>query len=460
MSKRLIRLEAQNIKKIHAAVIEPGGESVVVIGGGNGAGKSSAIDCLEMLLVGKTSFPDRPVRDGEENAYIVGEFGGDDGPPELFITRKISGTTDTLTVKNVDGAKYPSPQRLLDGLYGKVLGFDPGRFADLGKTAAGGREQRAILLSVLGIDTSDLDAKRAGIFDERTGANALVRNAESNLERCPQDADAPTAQIDVSGVLAQIEAAREQNGAIVKMEAESVALQEKADTLISSKSRLEQSIVRLRKELQSTKSELAQLDKQCAAYVEEREVVQRDIAETQYTSTDAFTDKLNEAEAHNRRYEQAVARSEAEASVKKCKADANLLTKRIEDIDKEKRAVFAAADFGIDGLGFTDDGVTLNDIPLSQVSSAEQLRIAVGVAFRTVPADGIRVALIREGSLFDAASIKDLHKLAQDEDGLILLERVIVPAKGDPGYDDQCAACTVVFEDGVMVGGAELKGAK
>ena len=49
---KIIRLKAENVKRLHAVEITPEGE-VVVVAGKNGAGKSSVLDAITYALAGK-----------------------------------------------------------------------------------------------------------------------------------------------------------------------------------------------------------------------------------------------------------------------------------------------------------------------------------------------------------------------------------------------------------------------
>ncbi len=71
---KIVSLEVDNVKRLHAVHIKPDG-GMVIIGGKNGAGKSSVLDAIEMALGGKKSIPRRPVRDGEESAHVVCDLG-------------------------------------------------------------------------------------------------------------------------------------------------------------------------------------------------------------------------------------------------------------------------------------------------------------------------------------------------------------------------------------------------
>ncbi|MDE2470486.1 MAG: AAA family ATPase, partial [Bradyrhizobium sp.] len=64
---KIIRLESENIKGLRAVEVEPDG-NVVIIGGKNGAGKSSVLDSMWYALGGKDALPSKPIRNGEKKA--------------------------------------------------------------------------------------------------------------------------------------------------------------------------------------------------------------------------------------------------------------------------------------------------------------------------------------------------------------------------------------------------------
>jgi hypothetical protein len=91
----------------------------------------------------------------------------------------------------------------------------------------------------------------------------------------------------------------------------------------------------------------------------------------------------------------------------------------------------------IEGLALNEEGVTFNDLPFSQCSSAEQLRISVAMGLALNPK--LKVLLIRDGSLLDEESMKALAEQAAAADAQVWLERV--------GDKDKCA---VIIEDGAV----------
>src|SRR3990172_5374450 len=119
---KIIELQSENIERLKAVRIKPDG-SLVQSTGKNGAGKTSVLDSITMALAGGDVIPEKPIREGENKAKIVVDLG------DIKVTRTWTGNDKTyLAVETKEGAKYPSPQALLDILTGK-LSFDPLEFA-------------------------------------------------------------------------------------------------------------------------------------------------------------------------------------------------------------------------------------------------------------------------------------------------------------------------------------------
>jgi hypothetical protein len=88
-------------------------------------------------------------------------------------------------------------------------------------------------------------------------------------------------------------------------------------------------------------------------------------------------------------------------------------------------------------LGIADGAVTFQEVPLSQASQAEQLRVGMALALAGKPE--IPVALIRDGSHLDDESLALLADYAQEAGAQVWIERV--------GSHD---AGAVVIEDGMV----------
>jgi len=166
---KIVKLVAENFKRLKAVEIEPDG-SLVIIRGENGAGKSSVIDSIWAALGGKNACPDKPIRDGEDKATISLDLG------DYVVTRTFTPKDTYLAVRTRDGATLPNPQKMLDGIIGAV-GFDPFEFSR--KPA---KEQAKTLASVAGLDFAELNAERKAAYDSRTEANREVKRFEALVD--------------------------------------------------------------------------------------------------------------------------------------------------------------------------------------------------------------------------------------------------------------------------------------
>ncbi|HEX2100600.1 MAG TPA: hypothetical protein VHF69_08060, partial [Candidatus Synoicihabitans sp.] len=148
--------------------------------------------------------------------------------------------------------------------------------------------------------------------------------------------------------------------------------------------------------------------------------------------------KLAESAQKNQQVMANRTRSAALALVEQKAVAADALTAEIEAIDAQKANQLAEVKFPIDGLSFTEDGVTYNGLPFDQASSAEQLRVSVAIAAASNPKLG--VMLVRDGSLMDDKSMTLLAELAQQHDVQVWVERV-----------SQGSECSVIIEDGAVL---------
>jgi len=224
---KIIELKAENIKKLKAIEIRPT-ENTVVITGKNGAGKSSILDSIWYALTGKDSLKEtsKPIRDGQDHASVTVDIG------DYIVTRTwTNNETSYLKVENKDGARYNSPQQLLDSLIGE-LSFDPLEFARVEKKA-----QKEVLLKLLGLSANvdELDKQYQDIFNERTfiGRNFKASKAQFDDMAKPRET-LPEKEVSISELSNQLKAAMENNNNVVEFERK-VSFWQKEIEIIDSK---------------------------------------------------------------------------------------------------------------------------------------------------------------------------------------------------------------------------------
>ena len=419
----IVSLEANTVKRLKAVRVDPKNPTVIV-GGRNAQGKSSLLDCISMALAGKDACPTAPIRRGQSSAKII--LTTDD----LIVTRKFSQTSGaSLEVTNKDGLKYTSPQAVLDKLT-NTLAFDPLAF-----TRAEPKAQLHQLRVLVGIDTTSIDSLRKAAFDERTGKNREVKAQRGVVDSLPVAGPEP---VSIVTLIKQLDDAIEHNRTKHN-------LTRAVEVAATSRSAKQAAAVKTATTIKEVQDRLAALQEQLKredAAIEqadaEVDIANGDLEKFVVVDPQPIRDQLSQAEATN----QAAARVEQRrAEAKKLanlESEAAELTKRITLLDQQREATLAKANFPVPGLGLGEDGVTLNDLPLDQASSAEQLRVGLAVACALNPS--LKVMLIRDGSLLDDESLKLIADFAESQEAQVWIERV-----GDDGK------CTVVIEDGEIV---------
>lgn len=408
---KIVKLHAENYKRLRAVEIAPTGD-VVTITGRNAQGKTSVLDAIWAALAGREASraTSQPIRAGEKHAVVRLDLG------DYIVTRRWArDDSGTLTIEAPDGARYSSPQKLLDEVIG-AHAFDPLAF-----TRMTAREQVAALVAAveLPFDPDALERERKGVFARRTDVNRDVARLDGQLAGfAPADESLPDREVSAAELLAEVDAAREHNAEIVRAR-ERVA---KVGATIDDLSRR---IAEMTEDLHRQSVELAHADQALVDLGAER-----DISEA--------TARLTELEATNARIREQQRRREVEAELASRKADAEALTGALDEIERRKADALAAVQFPVEGLSFDESGVTYRGVPFSQASGAEQLRVSVALAMAANPT--LRVLRVTDGSLLDAESMQVIRDLAAEADYQVWVEVVGDGSTGIVIEDGQVAA--------------------
>src|SRR5208282_980040 len=100
---KIVKLTAENVKRLSAVEIIPGEKTIVEVAGPNSSGKSSVLDAIFYALAGASGHPSQPIRKGAKSASVVLDLG------ELIVTRKFTAGGTTLVVESKDRLKHPTP---------------------------------------------------------------------------------------------------------------------------------------------------------------------------------------------------------------------------------------------------------------------------------------------------------------------------------------------------------------
>ena len=202
---KITRLEVQDFKRLFAVDITPTG-SVIILGGENKAGKTSTLDSIESGLRGKRSFPGKPIREGADKATIritLTPAEDDELERALVATRVITESRQYFEVKYEDGSiPAGTPQAIMDDLLGEVA-FEFMEFLNLKPKA-----QLNLLKKIVGLDFTEIDAKRERIYNDRRDLNRDIERIKGSIALLDVPPDTPDNPVDVDGLMNEAKQAR------------------------------------------------------------------------------------------------------------------------------------------------------------------------------------------------------------------------------------------------------------
>jgi len=359
---------------------------------------------------------------GSERAEVWVDLG------ELVVRRTFTASGGgQLVVQNREGARFQSPQSMLDALVGRLT-FDPLAFAREKPS-----RQAEILRELVGLDLAPLDARRAELYAERTTGNKRATSLRACFEAMPRHEQAPAEPVDVGELADQRKPAQATNQ---ENERQRQALVAARETFAARESR----VAHLR-------AQLAQAEEAARSSGEAVQNLEASVGKLQDVDTAALLEQIRGAEAINRQVRENHQRDAVAADHAVAERQSGELTVQIEGVDQQKAAAIAGARMPVEGLGFDAAGVvTLNGLPLEQASAAERLRVSVAIGLTMNPR--LRVLLIRDASLLDRESMRLVADMARKAGAQLWVERVEV--------DEQT---TVLIEDGQVVEPGERQSA-
>jgi len=425
MSLHVVRLEAENFKRLRAVRIDPEG-NVVEIAGKNGAGKSSVLDAIWVALKGRAANPPEPIRQGEEVAYLELDLG------KYKITRRFTRQedgdyTDFLRVEDPEGLQYPKPQQTLDRLLG-AIGFDPFAFVQM---KPGDQAKSLLQLVPLEVDLAELAALDKRLYDTRRDTNRDLKNAEARLTALPagEKIDVP----DIAALQEQLQGAAEANGTLERRKAH--------------RERFKELLEEDEKRLEGIRERILQLTNEGNALAEDiagrKEQMEKAEALPEPVDTVALSQRLTEARQADAKNRELAMRDVVAAEIAELRTKSEGFTARMEENAKKRTDALAKAKMPVEGLGVDhdDDGahVTFNGVPFVQISKGEQLRVSTAIAMAGNPE--LRILRISDGALLDDDSMAILRDMAAEHDFQLFVE--LVRPNESTG---------IILEDGAIVG--------
>jgi len=398
---KILCISAENFKALKAFYCEPKPEGLTVIGGDNGAGKTSCLDVIAYALGGAKYRPSNPKRDGAigDTTLHVELSNG------LVVERK--GKNLSLTVTDKDGARHG--QELLDSFISEIA-IDLPKFYN-----ASAKEKAHMILATLGIEEklAELAKREKEKYDTRTMVGREADKKQQAAEDMPWHEDAPEKKLAVKELIDQQQEILARNGIKEEHRRNYEANKSELDRVSAELDRLRKRQKDLQDAVKAAESEDFTLESTAEL-------------ESQIADFEEINRKVAENAERTRRLEEADALCDQK----------DTLTKEIEEIRDERMALLKDADFPLEGLSVADNGeLVYNGKAWDCMSGSQQLIVSCAIASKIKPS----CRFVR----MDKLEQLDLSTLAAFDEWL-------------RGQDLQCIAtrvstgseCTLIIEDG------------
>jgi len=439
---KVLRIEAHHVLGVKDIDVSVGGHHVYLVGGKNGAGKTSALRAVMLAICGKRGcdWPDEPVSRGETEAWVKVTTDGDD---ELFQNKLIierrwdqenGKVKETFRVMGDGGMEAPEPQTLLNKLY-KHHGFDP-----LGFTRLDNRKRVEALRKIVGLDFTEIDARRKTLYDQRTMVNRQAKSLLVKAKGMQHHLNIPSDPVSLDALHKELADGRQHN-------AENEAKREKTkrgergvEQAEKTAELAQNNVLELERLLAKAKGSAAKAQAEVTA--EKSKQYARKAAVHQLTDIDlsVMTKSIADAQEMNAKIAANAGRQAELERAEEANEQSASLTEQIEDCDDRKQHLLDAAEWPVEGLTFNDGGdLTLHGIPFEQCSAAEKIATSVKMAMATNPK--LRLLIIDHGECMDDDTLATVEAVAKESDYQLLVEFMT----RDEGDEDRCQ---VVIEGG------------
>jgi DNA repair exonuclease SbcCD ATPase subunit len=425
---KISSLELENVKRLRAVQIVPSQDGLTVIGGRNAQGKSSVLDAIAWALGGNKLKPSNPNRDGGATpAKLHVELSNG-----IVVERK--GKNGSLYVRDSFGGK--GTQKLLDEFL-SVLALDLRKFM-----AGSDKDKADALLQTLGIDHElrVLDGQIQVTFDDRRDAARLAKRNRAHADSLPHYDDAPEEPVSVTELIQQQQAILARNGENQRKREQVSRIKLEMENANREVNRIDAQIGDLEGRIEELRLEQAHKMEERDRLLEDLITAKKTVEQLQDESTAeieasiADIENINEKVNHNRQWR--IAEDDAETS----EATAKELDAKLEELRAQRVALLDGAPLPLEGLAVDTDGrMTYHGQVWSDMSSAEQLRVATAIVQATKPECGF--VLVDELEKFDSQQLAEFGAWAMERGLQVIGTRV--------GTDD---ACTIIIEDGKVEG--------
>ena len=451
--KKLQLLNFQVIEKFDAEF----DGTVYFVTGDNELGKSTLLKAIGALLTGQR---DDVLRNGASKGFAKMIVGDDGEEFDVSLAFTEANPRGTLTIKQKSTGMQTNNVSMLQKIFG-YQDFDAVEFSRWSETADGRRKQIAVVKSLLAPAVREriesIDAEVATLKAERTGINRDVKTFAGFVDTIAKQLDPGDVQryanpVDMSELMARQET--------------NLKLIEKAKSVRSMLAQRNEQLAGIPARLDDARAKLL-LDKkaidnavEAAKIIYENAIAKakqdRENAESAYNVTVAAIESekadwenrkanaeqwlakyeannpentdvpamLQQAEAHNKKYNVVCQYKEKKTQYDNIKAQSERMDAKIAELTDERAELITNAKLPIAGLSFTDDGLELNGIPFmpGKISDSQTMEIAAKLVIASNPT--VKVFRIARGESLGAKRLQTIVDIARQNGFQGFIEQV------------------------------------
>ena len=414
---KINRLEIENVKRIHSAVVEPAQDGLTIIGGKNRQGKTSVLDAIAWALGGAKYQPSQAVNADSAippRLKVIMDNG-------LVVERK--GKNSDLKVTDPSGKK--GGQQLLNEFV-EELALNLPKFME-----ASGKEKANTLLQIIGVGPklAELDQKEKELYQERLYVGRTADQKEKFAREQPYYPDAPQELVSPSELIRQQQDILARNGEKARIRANATEAERKAEAAEQALSMAYGAAAEAERRLEEAK----------AAYnkaMEEKEIAFSDAENAgDDESTAELEENIADIESINLKVRANMNKIQAEEDAKEYRDQYTRLTQDIEDVRAEKTALLDSADLPLPGLSVMDGELIYNGQKWDNMSSAEQMIVSTSIVRKLNPKCGF--VLLDKLESMDLDTLKEFGQWLEEEGLQAIATRV---STGDE--------CSIIITDG------------
>lgn len=410
---KINRLEIENVKRIHAVMIEPSKDGLTIIGGKNRQGKSSVLDAIAWALGGNKYKPSQAANADSTippRLKVIMDNG-------LVVERK--GKNSDLKVTDPEGQK--GGQQLLDSFV-EELAINLPKFME-----ATGKEKANTLLQIIGVgpQLAELEQKEKSLYSERLYVGRTADQKEKFAAEQPYYPDAPEEPVSASELIREQQEILARNGQRQQWRREHDSILEK--------------IMKTEDEIESHEASIRALKARLGELDEQRKASEKTPAELKMESTEELERSIDNIELINRKVRANLDKAKAEEDAKQYRDQYTELTNAIEDVRKQKTILLDSADLPLPGLSVKDGELIYNGQQWDNMSSAEQMIVSTSIVRKLNPKCGF--VLLDKLEAMDLDTLKEFGAWLEQEGLQAIATRV---STGDE--------CSIVITDGYIEG--------